>query len=140
MNLSEIPKILESLKINPDDISNKKDAEILQGGKLRTYFFNDGAPQYKKLTEEQALCWIHDGRDYTKLVPVVPFHKKELQDFRSRYWTYNGKLLQFKLDPSQENADKLSAEFYTLVSTRTNYEALNELIKKTKEGTKANMV
>jgi hypothetical protein len=71
---------------------------------------------------------------------VVPFHKKELQDFRSRYWTYYGKLLQFKLDPSQENADKLSAEFDELVSTRTNYEALNELIKKTKESTKANTV
>jgi hypothetical protein len=94
---------------------------------------SDGAPQYKKLTEEQALCWIHDGRDYTKLVPVVPFHKKELQDFRSQYWTYYGKLLQFKLDPSQEKAEKLSAEFDALVSTKTNYEALNELIKKTKE-------
>jgi hypothetical protein len=44
------------------------------------------------------------------------------------YWTYYGKLLQFKLDPSQENAEKLSAEFDALVSTKTNYEALNELI------------
>ncbi len=85
------------------------------------------------VTEEQALCWIHDGRDYTKLVPVVPFHKKEPQDFRSQYWTYYGKLLQFKLDPSPEKAEKLLAEFDALVSTKTNYEALNELIKKTKE-------
>jgi hypothetical protein len=30
MNSSEIPKILESLKINPDDISNKKDAETFR--------------------------------------------------------------------------------------------------------------
>ena len=99
---------------------------------------SDAAPQYKKLTEEQALCWIHDGRDYTKLVPVVPFHKKELQDFRSKYWAYYGKLLQFKLDPSQEKAEKLSAGFDALVSTKTNYETLNELIIKTKEGTQAN--
>jgi hypothetical protein len=94
---------------------------------------SDAAPQFKKLTWEQALCWIHDGRDYTKLVPVVPFHKKELEDFRRQYWTYYGKLLQFKQDPTQENAEKLSAEFDELVSTETNYDALNELIKKTKE-------
>ncbi len=94
---------------------------------------SDAAPQFKKLTWEQALCWIHDGRDYTKLVPVIPFHKKELEDFRRQYWTYYGKLLQFKQDPSQENAEKLSAEFDELVSTETNYDALNELIKKTKE-------
>ncbi len=94
---------------------------------------SDAAPQFKKLTWEQALCWIHDGRDYTKLVPVIPFHKKELEDFRRQYWTYYGKLLQFKQDPSQENAEKLSAEFDELVSTETNYDALNDLIKKTKE-------
>lgn len=106
---------------------NQKDFPVVKA------ILSDAAPQYKKLTEEQALCWIHDGRDYTKLVPVVPFHKKELIDFRSQYWNYYGKLLQFKQDPSKENAEKLSAEFDELVSTETNYEALNELIKKTKD-------
>lgn len=132
-------------EIFPDPNKGKNNrTRIMEAGAIAAYhnqtefpvvkaLLSDGAPQYKKLTEEQALCWIHDGRDYTKLVPVVPFHKKELQDFRSQYWTYYGKLLQFKQDPSQENADKLSAEFDKLVSTETNYEALNELIKKTKE-------
>jgi hypothetical protein len=132
-------------EIFPDPSKGKNlRIRIMEAGAIAAYhnqkefpvvnvLLSDGAPQYKKLTEEQALCWIHDGRDYTKLVPVVPFHKKELQDFRSQYWTYYGKLLQFKLDPSQEKAEKLSAEFDALVSTKTNYEALNELIKKTKE-------
>jgi hypothetical protein len=132
-------------EIFPDPNKGKNNrTRIMEAGAIAAYhnqtefpvvkaLLSDGAPQYKKLIEEQALCWIHDGRDYTKLVPVVPFHKKELQDFRSRYWTYYGKLLQFKQDPSQENADKLSAEFDKLVSTETNYEALNELINKTKE-------
>jgi len=132
-------------EIFPDPNKGKNNrTRIMEAGAIAAYhnqtefpvvkaLLSDGAPQYKKLTEEQALCWIHDGRDYTKLVPVVPFHKKELQDFRSQYWTYYGELLQFKQDPSQENADKLSAEFDKLVSTETNYEALNELINKTKE-------
>ncbi len=132
-------------EIFPDSNKGKNNrTRIMEAGAIAAYhnqtefpvvkaLLSDGAPQYKKLTEEQALCWIHDGRDYTKLVPVVPFHKKELQDFRSQYWTYYGKLLQFNQDPSQENADKLSAEFDKLVSTETNYEGLNKLINKTKE-------
>lgn len=132
-------------EIFPDPNKGKNNrTRIMEAGAIAAYhnqtefpvvkaLLSDGAPQYKKLTEEQALCWIHDGRDYTKLVPVIPFHKKELQDFRSQYWTYYGKLLQFKQDPSQENADQLSTEFDKLVSTETNYEALNDLIMKTKE-------
>lgn len=139
----QMQHLLEEIFPDPNKGKNNR-TRIMEAGAIAAYhnqtefpvvkaLLSDGAPQYKKLTEEQALCWIHDGRDYTKLVPVVPFHKKELQDFRSQYWTYYGKLLQFKKDPSQENTDKLSAEFDKLVSTKTNYEALNELIKKTKE-------
>src|SRR5659263_622878 len=94
---------------------------------------SDGAPQFKKLTEEQALCWIHDARNYKKLEPIVPLHKKELEDYLSRYWDYYRQLLQFRENPTKENAEKLSAEFDELVSTKTNYQALNERIEKTKE-------
>jgi prefoldin subunit 5 len=139
----QMHQFLGEIFLDPSKGKNLR-IRIMEAGAIAAYhnqkefpvvnvLLSDGAPQYKKLTEEQALCWIHDGRDYTKLVPVVPFHKKELQDFRSQYWTYYGKLLQFKLDPFPEKAEKLSAEFDALVSTKTNYEALNELIKKTKE-------
>jgi predicted nuclease with TOPRIM domain len=94
---------------------------------------SDGAPQFKKLTEEQALCWIHDARNYKKLEPIVPLHKKELEDYLSRYWNYYRQLLQFRENPTQENAEQLSVEFDNLVSTKTNYQALNERIEKTKE-------
>lgn len=117
---------------------------IMEAGAIAAYHNNtdisvvkvllsDDAPQFKKLTEEQALCWIHDARNYKKLEPIVPLHKKELEDFQSHYWKYYRQLLQFKENPTQENAEKLSAEFDELVSTKTNYQALNERIEKTKE-------
>jgi hypothetical protein len=140
---NQMQQLLREIFSNPNKGENNR-TRIMEAGAIAAYhnqkefpvvnvLLSDGAPQYKKLTYEQALCWIHDGRDYTKLVPVVPFHKKALHDFRSKYWTYYGQLLLFKLDPSQENADKLTAEFDTLVSTKTNYDALNELITRTKE-------
>jgi hypothetical protein len=117
---------------------------IMEAGAIASYhnrtdisvvkvLLSDDAPQFKKLTEEQALCWIHDGRNYKKLEPVVPLHKKELEDFQSRYWNYYRKLLLFRENPTPENAEQLSTEFDGLVSIKTNYQALNVRIEKTKE-------
>jgi FtsZ-binding cell division protein ZapB len=94
---------------------------------------SDDAPQFKQLTGEQALCWVHDGRNYKKLEPIVPMYKKELENFRSRYWEYYRKLLLFKECPTQEKAEKLTDDFDVLFSTKTNYQTLNDRIEKTKE-------
>ncbi len=91
---------------------------------------SDDAPQFKQLTWEQALCWVHDGRHYKRLHPAVPWHQQELADFREQYWDYYQKLLLYKQSPSQEKATELSAEFDDLFSTKTNYQALNERIAK----------
>ena len=32
----------------------------------------DDAPQFKLLTQWLGLCWVHDGRHYKKLKPIVP--------------------------------------------------------------------
>lgn len=94
---------------------------------------SDDAPQFKQLTGEQALCWIHDGRNYKKMEPIVPMYKKELENFRSGYWDYYRKLLLFKECPTQEKAEKLTDDFDVLFSTKTNYQTLNDRIEKTKE-------
>jgi hypothetical protein len=36
----------------------------------------DDAPQFKLLTGELALCWVHEGRHYKKLSPVVSYHQR----------------------------------------------------------------
>jgi len=92
----------------------------------------DDAPQYKLLTEELALCWIHDGRHYKKLSPVVPYNVRMLEEFLDRDWEYYRKLLAYKEAPSEELAVSLSAEFDILFSTKTGYAALDERITKTK--------
>jgi len=48
---------------------------------------SDDAPQFKLLTGEQALCWVHDGRNYRKLRPVVPVNREKLDEFRGKYLT-----------------------------------------------------
>nr|CBH38130.1 conserved hypothetical protein [uncultured archaeon]CBH39062.1 conserved hypothetical protein [uncultured archaeon]CBH39383.1 conserved hypothetical protein [uncultured archaeon]CBH39560.1 conserved hypothetical protein [uncultured archaeon] len=94
---------------------------------------SDDAPQYKLLINKQALCWVHDGRNYKKLRPVVPVHREKLDEFRGKYWDYYRKLFEFGGNSSQEEAEALSAKFDQLFSLKTGYPALDERIAKSKD-------
>ncbi len=91
---------------------------------------SDDAPQFKKLTAEQALCWIHDGRHYNRLNPIVPFNVAELEKFKTRFWDYYGELLKYKENPNPETSARLASEFDNLFSTKTGYDALDDRIEK----------
>ena len=91
----------------------------------------DDAGQFKLLTERLALCWIHAGRHYEKLSPVVPRHVKQLDSFVQRYWDYYKSLQHYRDGPTDELAETLRKEFDELFSTRTGYAALDDRIAKT---------
>ena len=92
---------------------------------------SDDAPQFKKLTAEHALCWIHEGRHYNRLSPIIPFNIDELKKFKARFWDYYGKLLKYKENPRPETAARLTSEFDNLFSAKTGYDALGDRIEKT---------
>ncbi len=86
----------------------------------------DDAPQFKLLTEELALCWIHEGRHYKKLNPLVAYHQKILDDFLKNFWDYYRELLAYREAPSPQAAEKLRAEFYQLFDSDSGYQQLDE--------------
>ena len=100
----------------------------------------DDAPQFKKITELLALCWVHDGRHYKKLSPVVPLHRTLLDRFLTKYWDYYHELLQYKETPSKRLAEKLTEQFDALFSTVTGYQQLDERIEKTKNKKEALLI
>lgn len=91
----------------------------------------DDAPQFKLLTETLGLCWVHDGRHYKKLNPVLINNKLILDGFLTQYWTFYRKLKAYKVSPSPTDADLLYKGFDELFATCTEYEQLNERIAKT---------
>jgi hypothetical protein len=91
----------------------------------------DNAPQFKLLTEDLILCWVHDGRHYKKLRPIVPDHKKLLDDFITQYWLFYHKLKAYKKEPDPNRAASLAREFDGLFSTQTGYDDLDRRIAKT---------
>jgi hypothetical protein len=97
----------------------------------------DDAPQFKRTTDELALCWVHDARHYKKLSPAVAHHRKLLKQFMQRYWDFYHKLVAHRLDPTPENATQLEAEFDDLFSTATGYTGLDRRIAMTQDNKEA---
>ena len=91
----------------------------------------DDAPQFKLLTDELALCWIHEGRHYKRLNPIIPLHQEKLNDFLKRFWGYYRQLFIYKKNPDKQQGKVLSKEFDTLFSTKTGYDDLDRRIEKT---------
>lgn len=86
----------------------------------------DDAPQFKLVTEELALCWIHEGRHYKKLNPLVTCHQKLLDQFLTEFWDYYRELLPYRDAPRPQDAQKLRAEFCRLFDSETGYQQLDE--------------
>ena len=49
---------------------------------------SDDAPEYKLLSPLHALCWIHDGRDYKKLVPQLDINRRQTDALMNQYWKF----------------------------------------------------
>jgi hypothetical protein len=92
----------------------------------------DDAPQFTVVTEELALCWVHEGRHYKKLTPYFLHHQALVEAFVQHFWTYYDQLLAYRDRPTPEEAARLAGEFETLFSTVTGYDVLDERIAKTR--------
>ena len=95
---------------------------------------SDDAPEYKLLSPLHALCWVHDGRDYKKLLPQLDINRRQANVFMDEYWKFYRRLLEYKdWGEATQNLQKpaLDAEFERIFTQKTGYEALDKLIART---------
>lgn len=92
---------------------------------------SDDAAVYHLIADAHALCWVHDGRHYAKLAPVVPHHQALLAAFRRDYWAYYRRLVAYRAAPTPTERERLRADFDALFAQRTGYQVLDERIAKT---------
>ena len=91
----------------------------------------DDAPTFKGLTDDLALCWVHEGRHYKKLTPAITSHRALLDTFLTDFWAYYRRLRAYQRTSSPAPA-ALAADFDTLFSRQTGYADLDDRIAKTK--------
>lgn len=93
---------------------------------------SDDASEYNNIaTIFHGLCWVHDGRYYKKLTPIVKMHQEICSTFVEKYWNYYHRLLEYKENPSVQSAKELEADFDALFVPDTSYVQLNTCIKRT---------
>lgn len=124
-------------------LNDQQQARVFEAAALTAYhsqttmpivplLISDDAPQFRFITAEQGLCWVHEGRHYKKLIPVVDYHRHLLDDFIKQFWDFYHKLLAYRSQPSDEQAVVLDQEFDMLFNTVTGYNQLDKRIAKTK--------
>ncbi len=86
----------------------------------------DDAPQFKLLTSNIALCWVHEGRHYKKMTPFVACHQEILDDFLTEFWDYYRELLAYRDSPNQKKKLELQSKFWEIFGTETGYKQLDE--------------
>jgi Transposase IS66 family len=93
----------------------------------------DDAPQFRAITEELALCWIHEGRHFKQLTPWLPQPRAALADILDQFWTYYRELLAYRDYPTPDERARLDARFDALFGTTTGYADLDRRLALTRE-------
>jgi Transposase IS66 family len=146
----------EMMKVQAPGIAAKKNSyarirESLALGHYHTQedfpvadiLLSDDAPEYQKIARLfHALCWVHslsrsigNARHYNKLNPQFDWHGHLLEGFKKQYWTFYGKLLDYRqmsLEKQKAKKEALSASFDRLFNKTTGYAKLDEQIQRTK--------
>ncbi len=92
----------------------------------------DDAPQFRALTVELALCWIHEYRHYKKLTPHFLAHDHLLEQFAKDFWKLYRELLAYRDHPSPAEAETLRMAFDHLFGQTSGYQQLDERLARTR--------
>ena len=136
------PTFLEKLDTALPDLNTQQHKAIVDAAAVVAYHAEQGVPvvdtlvcdeaaQFNWLTRATMLCWVHDGRAYTKLMPVIALHRQQLEAFLKRFWEYYDQLLTYCQEPRPEEATRLNAEFDALFVPQNGYIELDQRIAKT---------
>ncbi len=100
---------------------------------------SDDAAIFPELTDEHALCWVHDARHYYKLAPPFQIFQREREEFLKDYWDFYGELLAYREAPTGAEAQRLETAFEALFTREVRYAALATCLRRT-HGNKAELL
>jgi hypothetical protein len=137
------PELADLVQTELGRLNAQQQARVFEAAALTAYhsqsvtpvvpvLLSDDAPQFRDISAEHALCWIHEGRHYKKLMPVVDYHRQLTDDFLTQFWDFYHRLQDYRSQPSEQQADMLAQAFDDLFSTVTGYHQLDKRIAKTK--------
>jgi GH15 family glucan-1,4-alpha-glucosidase len=94
MGERDFESLLVPIKLGPLQQQSVKEACAIATYRTQTTapvietLISDDAPQFKLLTETLGSCWVHDGRHYKKLNPILTDNTLILDGFLTQYWAF----------------------------------------------------
>jgi Transposase IS66 family len=92
----------------------------------------DDAPQFTWLTDQLALCWVHEYRLYKKLMPQLWMHCDILKRFADGFWALYRDLQAYRDHPTPSAAAALHLAFDQLFGQHSGYDQLDERLALTR--------
>jgi len=89
---------------------------------------SDDAGQFNVFAH--ALCWIHAERAINKLIPLNNCHRKAMAWARGQIWDLYQDLKVYKKSPTEEQKVEITARFQEFCQTQTDFELLNQALKR----------
>lgn len=142
-NLDEatVTKLLavHRLELGPQQQTRIREALALGAAHARddwprvTTLVCDDAAAFRLVTDDLALCWVHEGRHYKKLVAYLDIHRRALDRVRDEFWTYYRELRTYREHPTAAERTRLTMRFETLFGQVTGFRLLDERLAKTRE-------
>ena len=137
------PELADLVQTELGRLNDQQQARVFEAAALTAYhsqsvtplvpvLLSDDAPQFRFISAEHALCWVHEGRHYKKLIPVVDYHRRLTDDFLTQFWDFYHQIQDYRSQPSKQRAAILDQAFDDLFSTVTGYNQLDKRIAKTK--------
>lgn len=99
------------------------------------WLLSDDAGEYTRIGRQgHALCWIHDARNYRKLIPRIDVHKAIHREVLDKYWEFYAKLNAYRKTSCEQQEllkPELEQEFEVLFNQSTDYFQINQCLQRT---------
>ena len=97
---------------------------------LDTVFISDDAAAFRLLGFFHSLCWVHQERHITRLVPETTRQQRALDQTRDDIWKYYQRLKRYQKSPTPQARSRLEQDFDRLFRQKTGWPALNQALEK----------
>lgn len=90
----------------------------------------DDAPQFRGITEDHGLCWVHRGRNLKALRPHVVTFEREQQSVLDAFWSFYRQVGQWQTHAAPEEKKTLVQSFQALTQRTVAYDDLGEQLRR----------
>jgi len=97
---------------------------------VNTVLISDDALQFKLLGFSHGLCWLHQERHLTGLIPLTDEQRAAQSRVRDAVWKYYQRLKRYRASPTPQSRGRLEKDFERLFLQATGWEELDQALRK----------